>query len=156
MDKKPEARPASLEALQDASITWRYVAPPGVSLEMCQRPEYWSQVTRECSQRRVAGRPSWNRIEIIADDGSWEADLRILAVDAPAGRVFTRTIREWHEKKRPGRKASLPDGFRVEHITERGWRVVDDRGVVLISEVTIEQDAVDFAVAASAKREVAD
>ena len=45
--EKIEARPGSLEPLNDASVTWRYTAPAGHTLEECQRPDYWRHGIRE-------------------------------------------------------------------------------------------------------------
>lgn len=149
LDKKPEARPGSLEPVYDASMPWRYLAPAGHTLEMCQQPDYWSLNTRELGMQRVLGRHAWNKIEIIAEDGSWEADLRVLSVEqgvaGAGGRVFTRTIREWH-KPVEQRKAAVPEGYKVEHIQGNGWRVVDPKSNVIRDKIAIEDEAVRTAV----------
>lgn len=145
LDKLPEAKPGSLESLYDASISWRYMAPSGITLEMCQRPDFWKNVIRECAQQRVHGRPSWNRIEIISEDGTWEAELRILS--ASDGLVHTRVIREWNAPARPGRKASAPDGYVIEHIPSNGWRVLDPKGSLVTTNLPIEDDAIRAAAA---------
>lgn len=143
LTKAPEARPGSLEPLSDASITWRYIAPPGVTLEMCQRPDYWRNVAREAGQARTGGRVSWNKIEIIAEDGTWEAELRVLS--AADGLVTTRLLREWHRASRPGRKASLPEGYTVEHIENNGWRALDRNGEIVSQRLPIEDMAIQAA-----------
>jgi len=137
---KHEARPGSLEPLQDAAMVWRYMAPPGVTLDDCKRPDYWRNVVRECAQSRYAGRSSWNRIEIIAEDGTWEAELRILS--AADGLVTTRVIREWSAPKQVGRKPSVPDGYVIEHIPNNGWRALDSHGAVVSERLPIEDDAI--------------
>ncbi len=144
MDKKTEARPGSLEVTYDASITWRYLAPAGVTLEMCQAPTYWAQCTRELGQQRVLGRNAWNRIEIISEDGSWEAELRVLSVKD--GLVQTRLIREWQEPAKPGRKLTVPEGYVVEHIADNGWRALDPKGRIIIEKQSVEDDALKAAV----------
>lgn len=150
MDKKsPEARPGSLEALHDASVTWRYFAPAGVTLEMCQRPDYWRHNIRELGQQRINGRHAWNRIEILAEDGTWEADLRVLSVDQ--GLVHTRVIREWQAPAKPGRKPVVPDGYKVEHIPNNGWRALDPNGHIVAASLPIEDEAVRAASAHSKK-----
>lgn len=154
MDKKPEARPGSLDVAHDASITWRYLAPAGVTLEMCLEPLFWAQCTRELGQQRVLGRHAWNRIEIIAEDGSWEAELRVLSVEQGVnganGRVFTRLIREWHDASK-AKKANAPAGYTVEYIPDNGWRVLDPKGGVVAEKLTLEDDALK-AAAAHAKK----
>ncbi len=145
-EKKPEARPGSLDNLADASVTLRYFAPPGHTLEMCQRPDYWRNCTREAGQQRVPSRHAWNKIEILAEDGTWEAELRVLSVSAGAagtgGLVHTRLIREWSAPAKPGRKPALPDGYVVEHIPGNGWRTLDPNGMPVATNLPIEDDAI--------------
>lgn len=142
MDKKPEARPGSLESLHDSSMTWRYLAPPGVTLEMCRDPNYWRNVTRECGQARVAGRGAWNKIEIIAEDGSWEAELRIVSVGD--GLVTTRVLRHWAGDTVDEKPA--PEGYKVEHIPGNGWRALDGRNQTLTEKRASRDDALQAAV----------
>lgn len=149
MTQIPEARPGSLEPASDASITWRYLAPAGVTLEMCKRTDYWRNVVREAGQTRTGGRQSWNKIEIIAEDGTWEAELRVLS--AAEGLVHTRVIREWFATARPGRKPTVPDGFRVEFVPNNGWRALDDHGAVVAERLPVEEDAIRAAAAHSKK-----
>ncbi len=140
MEKKSEARPGSLDNLNDCSVTLRYFAPAGHTLADCQRPDYWRNVTREAGQQRVPNRHAWNKIEIIAEDGTWEAELRILSVDA--GLVHTRTLREWYAPSKPGRKPSVPDGYSIEHIRDNGWRAVDPHGEPVAQRLATEDMAV--------------
>jgi hypothetical protein len=143
MEKKPEARPGSLDVSHDASVTWRYLAPAGHSLEMCQQPSYWKSVVKEAGQQRVLGRHAWNRIEIIAEDGTWEAELRVLSVvDGPSALVNTRLIREWHAPVKAGRKPAVPEGYIVEHITNNGWRARDPGGQIIAANLSIEDEAI--------------
>lgn len=140
LDKTPEARPGSLEVALDASITWRYLAPAGTTLDQCQRPDYWRNVVRELGQQRVLGRHAWNRIEIICEDGTWEAELRVLSVSD--GLVQTRVIREWHVPAKGGRKPSVPDGYKIEYVPSNGWRALDPNGQIIAASLSIEDDAV--------------
>lgn len=140
MTDKAEARPGSLEPLADASMTWRYRAPPGHTLEMCQRPDYWRNNVREAGRTRSAGVTPWNRIEIIAEDGTWEAEFRVLS--AADGLVVTRLIREWHVAAKPGRKPSVPDDYRIEHVRDNGWRAIDPHGEPVAQRLATEEMAV--------------
>ena len=146
---KIEAKPGSLEPVYDASLPWRHIAPVGVTLEMCQRPDYWRNVIKECGQQRVVGRHAWNTIEILAEDGTWEAELRVLS--ATDGLVNTRLIREWNAPVKPGRKPNLPEGYVIEHVASNGWRALDPNGQIVTQHQTIE-DAAIRAAAAHAKQ----
>jgi len=149
MDRKSEARPGSLEVLHDCSVTWRHMAPAGVALEDCRHPAYWKNVVREASQQRVVGRHAWNRIEILAEDGTWEAELRVLS--AADGLVHTRLIREWHAETTRGRKPAVPDDYQIEHIPANGWRVLDPTGDIIAANVAVEEQAIRAAAAHARK-----
>lgn len=133
------ARPGSLEPLHDASMIYRYIAPPGITLDDCKRQDYWRNNIKECAQSRVGGRPSFNRIEILSEDGTWEAELRIMS--AADGLVQTRLLREWHEPAKPGRKPQLPEGYVVEHIPGNGWRALDPNAEIVTQRLTTEEQA---------------
>lgn len=149
LDKVPVARAMSLEVMHDASVTYRYFAPAGHSLDMCMRPDYWRDLTRELGAQRVDGKHAWNKVEILAEDGTWEADLRVLSVDA--GLVHTRCIREWNAPAKPGRKPALPEGYKVEHIPGSGWRAIDAAGGLVSTHLPIEDDAIRAASAHAKK-----
>lgn len=146
MTTQPEARPGSLDSAYDASITWRYIAPSGHTLKDCMRPDYWSNVRREAGLQRVVGRHAWNKIEIIAEDGTWEADLRVMAVDG--GLVTTRLLRAWRETETKA-ETPVPDGYTVEHIPNNGWRALDRKGQIL----TEKRSTRDQAMAAVAEHQ---
>jgi len=147
------ARPGSLEPQHDSSLSWRYIAPVGDTLDDVTHPEYFRNHIRECSMTRVAGRHAWNRIEVIAEDGSWEADLRIVSVDKDGLRVMTRVIREWPMKPAAVEKApekpperQPPEGYTVEHIQGNGWRALDRNAAVLVDKRTTRDAALQAAV----------
>lgn len=152
LDKKPEARPGSLDPVYDASMPWRYLAPAGHTLEMCQQPSYWKNVAKEAGMQRVLGRHAWNKIEIICEDGTWEAELRVLSI--AEGLVHTRLLSQWQAPAKPGRKPAVPEGYVVEHIANNGWRALDPGGQIIASNLTIEDDAVR-AAASHAKKAAA-
>lgn len=134
-----KARPGSLEPAYDASVVWRYMAPAGHTLEMCRHPTYWSNVLREVRQQRVVGRHPWNKIEIIAEDGTWEAELRVTRVEGEL--VHTRLLTSWHEASRPGRRLEVPEGYTVEHVAGNGWRAMAPDGMIVDEKLPTESDA---------------
>lgn len=147
VDRKAEARPGSLEMIHDASVTWRYFAPVGVTLEMCRAPDYWRNVRRETGQQRVPGRHAFNRIEIMAEDGTWEAELRVMSV-ASNGDIETRLLREYRDA---ASQMAVPKGYVVDHVPGNGWRAMDHKGVVIAGKMTTRDEAVRAAQAHSRK-----
>lgn len=144
MEKAPEARPGSLQPQQDANVTWLYIAPPGTTLDMCQRPDYWRNVVRECGQQRLPNAHAWNKIEIIAEDGTWEAELRITSV--ADGLVQTRPIRVWRDQKTQQEKPAVPSGYVVEHIARNGWRALDPKHAIIVEKKQTEIEAIRAAI----------
>lgn len=143
------ARPGALEPSQDASLTLQYIAPPGVTLADCTKPTFWRNNVAACARARTPGRNPWNKIEIIAEDGTWEALLRI--VNAADGLVTTRVLWSWSEPAKPGRKPSVPEGYTVEYIASNGWRALNVDGVIIADRLPVEEQAVR-AAADHAKR----
>lgn len=143
MEKTPEARPGTLQPQQDANITWLYFAPPGHTLEMCQRPDYLRNVLRECGQQRQPTKHAWNKIEIIAEDGTWEAELRITSV--ADGLVTTRALRVWRDPKAADKPAT-PKGYKTEHVPSNGWRSLDPAGAVIVEKKQTEIEAIRAAI----------
>lgn len=143
-DKKPEARPGSLEMAHDAAAVWRYMAPAGVTLAMVLEPDYWTNVVREAGQTRVPGRHAWNKIEVLAEDGTWEAELRVMAVVGT--KVHVRLLRETREPS-VAESAAAPDGYTVEHVTGNGWRARDRKGQVITEKRQTRDQALMAAVA---------
>lgn len=136
MTNSKAARPGTLESAYDAAIVWRYMAPAGHTLEDCLEKDYWRNALREVGMQRIHGKPAWNRIEIIAEDGTWEAELRVVSVSGET--VQTRTIRAWREQlaKAP---APEPEGYTVEYISGNGWRALD-RNASAITEKRASRD----------------
>lgn len=142
IEKPHEARAGSLDNAYDAAVVLRYMAPVGHTIDDCRRPDYWRNVAKEAGQQRIAGKHAWNRIEIIAEDGTWEAELRVLSV--ADGLVHTRTLRTWSAdaKKDP----AAPEGYVLEHIQSNGWRALDPGGLVVAEKKTTRDAALNAAL----------
>lgn len=141
-----QARPGSLEPAHDASVTWRYMAPTGHTIEMVQEPGYFRNSVRECSMSRIANRHAWNKIEVIAEDGSFEVELRVVSVDKDALLVHTRTIREWQAETKKA-AAAPPANYTVEHVQGNGWRALDPNSTAVTEKRTTRDEALAAAVA---------
>lgn len=151
---KHNALPGSLETAHDVSITYRYIVPAGHTLEMCRDPEYWKHNLRECNQQRIGGRHAWNKIELLAVDGQWEAMLRIISVDLQNGIVETRLLSQWPEPVKaaaPVVEAEAPKGYRVEFIEGNGWRAIEPGGTTLIEKRPARDEAVRRAIEHNSK-----
>jgi hypothetical protein len=127
-----ELRPYSTQVYQ-----LYHEAAHGVTLEDVQRPGYWRNLWRQLARAR------WTEIVVIAQDGTWEAVLRVTS--AGEGFAKTRVLQCWEADKKRGRPPALPEGFSVDFVTG-GWRVVNRRmnEVITTGHVT-EEEAIEVA-----------
>lgn len=121
-----------------------YVVPSGVVLADIIQPSHWAAVWRKL------GRAKWSKIQCIADDGSWEATLRIVGVSEGMAKV--RVISAWGDTdKAPSRPVvALPEGASVEHIPGQGWRGVFNKEII-IEKQGVEADAIAAVLAHAAR-----
>lgn len=117
----------------EGSLFYRHqvLVPSGHTLEDILNPDYWAHYTQTLRQNSV--------IECVADDASFEADLRVEAVGAAWVRV--RLLREWKRPK--GAAAITPerDRYKIEH-TPAGWQVIFDNSVNIAQGLISEDEAV--------------
>ena len=89
-----------------------------------------------------------DRIEVVAQDGTFDLDLRVVAIDPRGFWAQVRVLREW--ALTPGAKAAAapktwPDaeGYRVEWGGPvHKWRIIDRAGQIVGKGHPTEADAV--------------
>lgn len=109
----------------------------GVTLEDVLRPRYWKNLWRQLARAKNT------RLTVICEDGSWEAELRV--VSTGEGFAKCRVLNEWHMEKKPGRKKTLPNGWTIDYVSD-GWRVRNADGEVITSGHSVQEDAVEAAL----------
>lgn len=124
MSDRIEARPGALTVTRHCSFVFRHIVPHGVTLADCCRASYWQDHLKELAHEHVAGKRPFHSIELIAEDGSWEADIRVLKCNPADKTLSVRVIREYCQ---PEFDRKLPAGFSVEFIKGAGWRVFSPR-----------------------------
>lgn len=75
--------PAAVKNAEFARTTYSAVLAEGITLSDVQKSEFWTHLSPKLQQ--------WDRIEVIAEDGSFFAELLVSRVDANS--QGTRTIR---------------------------------------------------------------
>lgn len=98
-------------------------AAPGTTVEHVVDPDYWLHLA---SRLKV-----YDRIEVVAQDGAFDIDVRVVATDPRGHYVVVRPLRVWVPDEQDARKPSLRqmqaadgDGFIVEEDPVHGWRVM--------------------------------
>lgn len=138
----PVCSPHALRDRHSVCLDMVHIVPSGLSLDDVLAPSYWRNAWK------VLERKEMSTIELISDDNTWEARVRVLAVSE--GVVKLRVVSKWEPEKKAGPKPAAPDGYRVEFISGKGWRAVDPAGVEIGTEPT-EPEAITLAQAHAKK-----
>lgn len=137
MTSNKKARPGAVVAELDTRITWTHVAEPGTTLQDCLEPTYWANNLRQLGQQRVVGRHAWNTVTILAEDGSWEAMLRVVGMVPNGAKV--RLMWSWRDPDSASKP--LPEGYRIEYVPMNGWRAIDPAGHIIGDKLEVEDAA---------------
>jgi hypothetical protein len=116
--------------------------PPGTTKEMVLEADFWVHLGQTLKVD--------DRIEVVAQDGSFDLDLRVIAVDPRGFWAQMRLLREWPAKGEARPKAEVaaktwPDaeGYRVEWGGPvHKWRIIDRAGQVVAKGHPAEPEAV--------------
>lgn len=79
---------------KDEASIWRRLAadiPAGTTLETILQPEYWAHYVREIEPTNI--------ITAFCEDGTWEAELRVMYVDNAGAKVAVRWQVEYDAKE---------------------------------------------------------
>lgn len=114
-EKKAPALSPSHDFIQLAETrrnAWSVEVPVGVSLSRVLEPDYWTH----CKMIKAK-----DRIEAIAKDGVWFADLLVVNVGQHGARLKVLNFVDLTENKPETLNA---EGFKVEFAGRHKWRVV--------------------------------
>jgi hypothetical protein len=123
MDIPDHLLPLRIVRAEVARTTRHLAVLPGTTREMVLDPDYWVHLG---STLKVD-----DRIEVVAQDGTFDLDLRVVAVDPRGYWVQTRLLREWVETpgaKKEAAPKTWPDaeGYRIEWAGPvHKWRIID-------------------------------
>ena len=132
MTKAIHCKPIDFQQAHERRFYFLHIAPPGVTLAMVMEPEYWSAVGGDISRTRFP------MIEVIAEDGTWDALLRVTASDKDYAK--TRIIWKWEETAANVTEA-LPRATRVEYVERNGWRALGPDNVVIAEKLATRAEA---------------
>jgi hypothetical protein len=113
----------------EVAKTNRFLAVlPGTTREMVLEADFWVHLGSTLKLD--------DRIEVVAQDGSFDLDLRVVAIDPRGFWAQMRLLREWSAA--PGKKEPQPktwpdaEGYRVEWGGPvHKWRIIDRAGQVV-------------------------
>jgi len=125
--------------LRDASsvrLTFHVRVLAGVKLDHALSKAFWA------NSYRLLERKPLSLVEFMAEDGAWEATVRVLSVD-DVGNVRFRVLNSWSAPEI--KKDAVPKGYKVEFIRDHGWRCLDPSGQQVGTYEPTENDAVSLA-----------
>lgn len=131
---------------------WVYRSPAGITADHIMDPNLWVHVA---SRLRVD-----DKIEVIARDGSIDAELRVIAIDPRHLWAKMRPLR-LHEaspvEMRQAGPSSDGSGYLIEHDPVQGWRILNGRDLIAKDFATEEaaRDALANLKAATKPRKAA-
>ncbi len=136
-------------------ITHRVImVKPGTTPEMVLDPDFWVHGSLQ-TEGYASGSilKVWDRIEVLAEDGSFDLELRCVAIDARGYWAQMRLLNWWPKSLRVKNewlelpdKTSVqqradPDGYVVEHAGAHKWRIVDRAKQIVDRGYPSEADA---------------
>lgn len=115
--------PTQIRRTETDITHWFHEATRGVTAEMVQHPDYWANVARKFKVNDC--------IEVVAQDGTFDLDLRVMAVDARYLWAQVRALRVFETKEPVERDDADPDGYRIEFAGPHKFRIIDRNGTVV-------------------------
>ena len=120
-----------------AVARWYFLdLPPGTKPEHVEDPDFWVHMA---ARFRVH-----DEIIAIAADGSFEAELRVVAIDPRKLWAQVRPLRVWRGEAAASENAAPrtdPDGYKIEFSGPHKWRIVNVAGDVVAKDFATETDA---------------
>lgn len=125
---------AALPREQSEFARYVFYAPPGVRPEHVVDPDFWQH---RAGQFRVN-----DVVTAIADDGTFEIEMRVVSLDPRRLWAEMRVLRAWEGKTRTkARTYPDKDGYTVEFNKVHKWRIVDAAGHVVARDMPDEATA---------------
>jgi hypothetical protein len=139
--------PSQFPLAQSVRTIRTILAKPGTTIEMVLDPDYW--VHGALGEHRGSVFKVHDLVEILAQDGSFELEVRVVAVDVRGYWVQVRPRYRWpaegQEIKKEFSPKTWPDeeGYRVEWSGSpvHRWRIIDRVGEVVGSRYPTEAEA---------------
>lgn len=136
--------PTNIRRTETDITHWFHEATRGVTAEMAQHPDYWANVARKFKVN--------DRIEVVAQDGTFDLDLRVVAVDARYLWAQVRALRVFETKEPVERDDADPDGYRIEFAGAHKFRIIDRIGNVVEKYIPTREAAHERLAALKAEK----
>jgi len=132
-------------AIRDYATGWYSLfPPPGVTREHVVDPNYWVHIASRLKAN--------DRIEVVAEDGSLDMDLRVIAVDPSVQKLWAqvRVLRSYEAEAVAEKPAVDTGGYRYE------WAGPVHRWRVMFGDELVEHGHPDKAAAIDAAARLAE
>lgn len=120
----PTLSPNGLSVAEYKRRQWFCEAADGVTLEDVQKPEFWAHVASKMTP--------FDRIEVVAVDGTWAADLMVLATGRTAAKV--KPIHVYDFDGGYSDMSTVNTTHEIKHRGPRKWSIIRSKDSAIIKE----------------------
>lgn len=124
--------PVRLQRRDEAITEWYHRAPQGTTIEHVLDPDFWAHTAAQ--MRRTPNKGIGDTVWVVAEDGSFDIEVLVVAVDPRGLWAQVRVLRAWqHEGKTQPAALTGPDkdGYVVEFSGPQRWRILDRSGEIV-------------------------
>lgn len=134
--------PVQLQRDEEATTRWFHLATRGTLVEHIKNPDYWQHTAARLL--RTPNKGLGDVIRVLAEDGSFDIDVTVLAVDPRGLWMQVREMRLWEapaDKPVEAPERADSDGYTVEFAGPHKWRIVNSAGDVVAHGYPSKPDA---------------
>lgn len=144
MSLPPNIPPVNIDRAETAITRWLIHALPGTKADHVMDPDYWVHLAGRL--RRTPNKGLGDEIRVLADDGSFDIEVTVVAIDPLGYWAQVRPVRVWERKVAedvPAAQWPDKDGYRIDLSGPQKWRIIDAQNNIVAKGYPDETAAVE-------------
>lgn len=139
MNIKNHLLPSTIRRSEHEISHWFLRVVPGVTPADVASPDFWAHLAARIGVD--------DRIEVVAQDGSFDADLRVIAIDGRKQWAQVRVLRGWPEASWEPHKLDVPvlaeaKDYKYEFAGPHKFRIINATGDVVETHLPTKEAAI--------------